>query len=139
MASKANRPAGDPNDPMYDPDAQAIADESLSSLPANHPGWSDTIAPEILRAPNQVDEAPTADHRAPEGREAGVEMAPGKLSGRAATSMAAHDGAVETEVHGEFPDDPTVMAAGGLQKASGADADADEAKGDDEPKGKGKG
>lgn len=66
-----------------DPDAQAIADSTLDTLPDNHPDKNSTIAPEVLRAPNQVDQAPTSDHRAPEshGKPAGASTGPEAAKG----------------------------------------------------------
>ena len=98
------RELGDPDDPGYDPDAQAIGDESLKTLPEGHPGWNDIADPADIRKPNQTDAAPTADHRAPETRDAGESMDPDNLSGRAEQSMLEHDSSQETEQHGVMKD-----------------------------------
>jgi hypothetical protein len=99
-----HRQEGDADDPGYDPDAQAIGDETLRTLPEGHPGWNDVADPAVIRAPDQADEAPTSDHRAPETRDSGEAMSPDDLSGRAASTLLEHDSSQETEVAGVMSD-----------------------------------
>jgi hypothetical protein len=51
-------------DENVDVDAQPIADSTLRSLPAGHPGQNTPVATlDKLRAPDEVDDRPTVDHR----------------------------------------------------------------------------
>ena len=47
-----------------DVDAQPIADSTLRTLPERHPGQNTPVATlDVLRAPDEVDDRPTVDHR----------------------------------------------------------------------------
>lgn len=105
VANTDAKRTGDPDDAGFDPDAQAIGDETLKTLPEGHPGWNDVADPEVIRAPDQTDQAPTSDHRAPESRDKGESMDPDNLSGRAADSLLEHDQSTLNERDGKMVDD----------------------------------